>query len=208
MTKASLQIEAEIAGSQGNTDMGVGLEVKLVKVEQPEEFLIRHKLPRESGTAVIVEFMLRNACNTDTAEAAAKDLLLFLKHHFEQELKRNVQFRGLFAFAAMSELDGARVIRLSLCYKRMVSVDAWLELMRIPYTLNDLVPDLNGEIKTSMALSEILSVVAYAMQMDSAMTAEASFSISCRKKVLLSLLKRLKLALEAGYTEHQVLSVV
>ncbi len=77
-------------------DTGLGFEWGSQKVEHPEAFLMNHKLPREAGFCVVMEIMLKPDVERVKAEEAAHHVLTFLKLHFDGELKKNVQFRGLY----------------------------------------------------------------------------------------------------------------
>ena len=82
--------------------------------------------------------MVKPDAKDEDVEHLSHKFLSFLKAHFDKELKKNVQFRGLFCFPAHSEGDGCKVIRLAMCYKRIVSFDAWFAQMLIPYSLTEL----------------------------------------------------------------------
>jgi len=201
-TKSNFDIAINILGSGGNTETGMGFEWTCQKCEHPEQFLMNHKLPRESGFAVIVEFMLKPELDEEVAEHAAQELLHFVKSHFDAELKRNPQFRGLFCFPAVSEGDGAPVLRLALCYKRAISVDSWFETMLLPYSLNDLLCGFNGLLKTNISLSDIFNKEA-SFTLDMLLTARIELSAQFRTFQIVDILKRVKLALSASFTEHQ-----
>ena len=203
--KTALNFVAEITGSGGNLDTGLGFEWGAQKVEHPEAFLMNHKLPRECGFAVIFEIMLKPDVDREVAEDAAHHFLTFLKLHFDGELKKNVQFRGIFCFEAMSEGDGAHVMRIAITYKRIVSLDSWMEQLLIPYCLNDLIVGFSGSLKTNIALSDIFNSQA-TFQLDTLTTARFETSLQYRAYPILELLKRVKLALAAGYTDHQTRS--
>lgn len=85
---------------------GIAVLWSLSKVAKPEEFLAQLKLPRESGTAIILEFMLKEKVSQKEAKKIGEAAVMYLRYHFEDELKKNIQFRGIFALAGESEGDG------------------------------------------------------------------------------------------------------
>lgn len=200
--KSNCDLTINILGSGGNTDTGMGFEWTCQKCDHPEQFLTNHKLPRECGFAIIVELILKPELAEEVADHAAQELLHFAKAHFDAELKRNVQFRGLFCFPAISEGDGAPVLRFAICYKRAISVDSWFETMLLPYGMNDLLCGFNGMLKTNIALSDIFNKEA-SFTLDTVLSARIELSAQFRTFPIVDILKRVKLALSASYTEHQ-----
>jgi len=201
--KSDFSFDLDVLGQGGNTEEGLGFEYSLQKVDHPETFLTRHKLPRELGSALIIELMLKSECSTAECEDAANAFCTFFKHHFDSEFKKNVQFRGFFVFPAVSEGDGAKVMRICIGYKRIVSIDAWFEQMLIPFTLNDIVTSISGAVKTSITLADLMSPSS-SFQLDTMFTAHVEVLFQYRPYIVLNILKRLVLALSAGFTTHQV----
>lgn len=95
------------------------------------------------------------------------------------------------------------MLRVAVCYKRIVSLDAHFEQMRIPYLLNDLIGTFTGSFKTSASFADIMNP-STVFQLDTAFTARFECIFSYRKNIVLGLVHRLFLSLSAGYTEHQV----
>ncbi len=87
-------------------------------------------------------------------------------------------------------------------YKRIVSLDSWMEQLLIPYCLNDLLVGFSGSLKTNVAMSDVLNSQA-TFQLDTLMTARLEASLQYRPYPIQELLQRIKLSLAAGYTEHQ-----
>jgi hypothetical protein len=203
IVKSNIDFTLEIVGSGGNVDTGMGFEWGCQKIDHPEAFLTNNKIPKEAGFAVIIEFMLKPEVekDSDVAENAAHSMLTFIKSHFDAELKRNVQFRGIFCFPTTSEGDGAPVIRLAFCYKRIVSLDAWFESMLLPYNLNDLINGFTGALKTNIALTDILNKDA-TFTLDTLLSLRLESSLQFRVFPLVNICKRVKLALSSAYTEY------
>lgn len=201
-SKSVADIEVEVQGSGGNIDGGLSIEWSSMKVDHPEQFLMNHKLPRESGACLILEFMVKPDATDEKVEHASHKLLAWVKTHFDKELKANVQFRGLFCFPAHSEGDGCKVIRFAISYKRIVSFDAWMSQMILPYSLNDLLCSLSGSFKTNLQLADIFSTTSN-FQLDTTLTARLELSAQYRVLPIVGILRRLNLALSSGYTTHQ-----
>ncbi len=200
--KSTAGVEIEIQGSGGNVDGGLSLEWSSMNVDHPETFNLNHKLPRESGASLILEFMVKPDAKDEDVEHLSQRFISWLKSHFDKELKKNVQFRGLFCFPAHSEGDGCKVIRLALCYKRIVSFDAWFTQMLIPYSLTELLCSLNGALKLNLGLGDIFSTTSN-FQLDTMLSGSFELGMQYRALPILNICERLKLALSAGYTTHQ-----
>ena len=56
---------------------------------------------------------------------------------------------------ALNESDDAKVLRIIFTYKRIVSLDGWLEHMLLPYGVNDFFSVLVGEFRSNFDLSEV-----------------------------------------------------
>ncbi len=87
-----------------------------------------------------------------------------------------------------SESDGARVLRVALVYKRLLSLDGFLEQMYIPYTFLELVPECYGEIKCNVGIYELLT--ANAVSLDQQLSVVGQCRIAFRRNLLLPLLHR------------------
>jgi len=201
--KVQLNIEVDILGQGGNVDEGMGVEWSMNKLDDTEQYLMRQRLPRDSGFAIFADFMLRVDVKPAAIREATDALTHFVKHHFDQELKKNIQFRGIYVMSTKSEADGAQVIRVAFCWKRIASLDAHFEQMLIPYCLNDIVNTCTGSFKTSATITDIMTPSA-SFQLDTAFTARFEWILAMRRRVVVKLLRRLQIALSAGYTEHQV----
>ena len=202
--KTNIDFSVSVLGSGGNMESGMGLEWTVQKCDHPEQFLMNHKLPRESGFAVIMELILKPDLDAEQTERMSTEVLHFIKAHFDAELKRNLQFRGIFCFPATSEGDGAPVLRLAICYKRAISVDAWFETMQLPFNLNDLLCGFTGSLKTNIAMSDLFTTSKESsFMLDTQLSARLEINTQLRAVALVEILKRVKLALSASYTAHQ-----
>jgi hypothetical protein len=74
--------------------------------------------------------------------------------------------------------------------------------MILPYSLNDLLCALSGSFKTNLQLADIFSTTSN-FQLDTTLTARLELSAQYRVLPIVGILRRLNLALSAGYTTHQ-----
>jgi hypothetical protein len=58
---------------------------------------------------------------------------------------------------ALNEADDAKVLRIIFSYKRIVSLDGWLDHMMIPYGINDFVNVLVGDFRSNFDLAEVVA---------------------------------------------------
>lgn len=65
-------------------------------------------------------------------------------------------FGGMSVSTALNEADDAKVLRVIFSFKRIVSLDGWLEHMLVPYMVTDLVSVLVGDFRTNLDLGEII----------------------------------------------------
>lgn len=65
-------------------------------------------------------------------------------------------FGGMSVTTALNEADDAKVLRVIFSFKRIVSLDGWLEHMLVPYLVTDLVSVLVGDFRTNLDLAEIV----------------------------------------------------
>ena len=175
----------------------------MVKLTRPEDLLIEMKLPREGGTTIVFDFLLKSDVNKKDAKKTADSLNMFLRSHFDDELRKNLQYRGIFAFPAENLGDGAPVLRVALVYKKIVSLDACFEHMYIPYKFSDLCVDMSGDLKTSVTLPEIL--LSATISLDVMLTARLDCRLTLIASLVQPLLQRTWLALSAGLTQDQVI---
>jgi hypothetical protein len=115
-SKSTADFELEVQGSGGNIEGGISIEWSSMKVDHPEQFLMNHKLPRESGACLILEFMSKPDASEEKVEHAAHKLLSWVKAHFDKELKNNV--RILFycsSFLSQVHVSPSSFIHLLLC---------------------------------------------------------------------------------------------
>lgn len=138
-------------------DDGMSIDWKLSRIESPEPFFVRLDLPRECGTVFSMEMLVKSEVSESDINLAVENLKQFLRSHLDEELKNNVQYRSIFVSSGISPADGGKVIRVSLAYKRLASIDGFMEMMFMPYNFLDLITDSTGEIKSTVTLYEMLS---------------------------------------------------
>ena len=57
---------------------------------------------------------------------------------------------------ALNESDDAKVLRIIFSYKRLVSLDGWLEHMLVPYLVTDFVSVLVGEFRSNLDFADVI----------------------------------------------------
>ncbi len=58
---------------------------------------------------------------------------------------------------AINEADDSKVLRLIFCYKRIVSLDGWMDHMLLPYGVNDFVNVFVGDFRSNFDLAEVIA---------------------------------------------------
>jgi hypothetical protein len=190
-------------GSRNNqVNDGIGIHWNISKLNNPEEHFAKYKLPKDTGTSFSIELALRSETTPIQAKRAAEALVLLLRSHFEDELKKNAQYRGLSVFPAENEADGAQVLRVSIAFKRIVSIDAYFEYCFIPYSLYELFPDFGGSFRTSINLYDILH--AQTVSLDTSFTCQILVRLTYVRRELLSVLQRTILALSSSIFNAEI----
>lgn len=138
---------------------GISAVFKLIRLDNPSSLLKKLKIASDSGTTIIIELLTHLDAPEDKLKLCATQLRLFIAHHLEKDFRHNPQFSGLYVTPAVNENDEAPVLRVIIVYKRIVSIDMWLQHMLIPYSFSDIMPALTGEIRTNIDLSEMVKNV-------------------------------------------------
>jgi hypothetical protein len=81
---------------------------------------------------VSIDLLLRSEAQNHDAEEAAHSVKVMLMKHIEPQLKTSVYYKTLNVVPAVSDLDGAKVLRVYFVYNRLCSVDGFLERVRCP----------------------------------------------------------------------------
>jgi hypothetical protein len=177
-------------GDDAQREGGLGMNWKVVKVDQPEQLLKGLRLPHECGCAIMIDFLFNIQCTEDAGKRTAQLTKQFLTYHFEKELRASRQFMGFYIFpgtlhsffnmliaivckivesqlvgvsllnpvlsSAINENDGSKVLRIAICYKRIVSFDGFMDHMLIPYKVSDIISTFAGEIRTNFDLNSLV----------------------------------------------------
>ena len=114
---------------------GISGAFKLIKVDNPPQLFKKMQFSSDSGSILVIDLLYHVGTTSSEMERCASSLRQFLSHHLEKELRGNRMFSGMNAINAVNENDDMKVLRITLCYKRIVSIDGWLEQMLIPYSL-------------------------------------------------------------------------
>jgi len=183
-------------------DDGLSINWSLSSVAQPEEYLQRLRLPRDCGTVLMFDFLIRSDCSPEAAEKAAESIKSVLLNNCVDELKKSLQYRGIFVFPTTNEGDGATVLRVALAYRRIFSLDMFFSQSFIPYTISGLFPEFSGELKTSIQLVDMFTTSTTSLDTQ----LSCSFILNCKymKDIILSLIQRTWLAMSCELTKEQV----
>lgn len=76
----------------------------------------------DSGICLVIDFTQRQDADENNIKKTANYMKKFLSHHFAAELAATAQFRGIYVFTKVNEMDGSKVIRCAFSYKRLSSV--------------------------------------------------------------------------------------
>lgn len=153
--KSSLEFAVTV-GKTASRSEGTNISWRLSKLDKPEVFFVRQKLPIDCTSAVMMELLLRTDADEKLVARTAVTLKMFLTTHFGEELQEHPFFRGIFVFAAQSDADGAKVLRVVVAFKKM-SIDAYLEQIFIPFSLAELFTEVKGELSTNVHILDLLS---------------------------------------------------
>jgi hypothetical protein len=153
--KTECRIGFEMGKQPMGGEDGSNMYWKLSKVDNPADYLTRLHLPKDIGCGIILDLQREdNVSESDAIKTCAMIKHEFL-HHFGAELDGSQHFRGLFIFPAVNETDGRPVFRLCLAYKRAISIDNYVKMLGIPYSIDEFVNHFYGEISTNTHVLDI-----------------------------------------------------
>lgn len=141
-----------LIGDEANRDGGLSGNWKLTKIESPEQLLKKLKLPTDSGSTLIFDFLYHKDVQEKDEARCVETLRYFIAHHVEKELKNNPQFGGIYVQSTVNENDNSKVLRVAIAYKRICSLDGFLEHMLIPFKVWELVPVFVGDFRSNIDL--------------------------------------------------------
>ena len=144
-------------GDEQRREGGLSGSFKLVKVDNPSAYFGQLKVPTDSGSALMIDWLFHSDITEEAGGKCAQLVRQFLGHHIEKELRNNKLFSGMVVTTALNESDDAKVLRLIFSYKRLVSLDGWLEHMLLPYRITDLVSVFVGEFRSNLDFAEVTS---------------------------------------------------
>ena len=83
----------------------------------------------DSGVCFVIDFTQRQDAEENNIKKTANYMKKLLSHHFAAELAATQQFRGIYVFPKVNEMDGSKVIRCAISYKRLSSVGAFKDFV-------------------------------------------------------------------------------
>lgn len=131
----------------------------------------------------------------ETLNKTAVTLKIFLSNHFQEALQHHPLFRGLFVYGIDSDSDGAYILRIALAYKKM-SMDAFLEQIHIPFSVNELVTEIHGELSSNVHMIDLINTTSASL--DHLLAAKLYGSAQVRTELVTPILERLVLALRSA----------
>ena len=199
--KSAFEFGVRVGDEQDDSE-GTLVSWKLVRVEWPEGFCKRQKIPRDTGFYLAVDFLLRDDAEQEDVDAAAHSIKVLLMKHLDSALKENAFYKSLQVFSNTNDIDGAKVIRVIFLYNRNVSLDGYLERIGLPYTLADLL-DVNGELKLNVHLLDVTSS-SKNVNLDLQFAGRIDCVITYKLNVLMRILRRAAIALSSGPSESSI----
>jgi hypothetical protein len=196
----SLQVRTTMSfslkvGEHEVADEGSGFSAKLFRMERCDQFMVSRGLPRDCGLCFCVELLLRSDVDDHAVEQTINDLKVQLMRNLDKELSINPYYRGLYILPATSDGDGAQVIRVAFAFRRLVSLDALLDMAQLPYQATDLVPDLSVECKLNVHMLDL--VASSQVATDQRLSFRLDVTTQLQQGCLLKILDRAAMCLRA-----------
>jgi hypothetical protein len=146
--------DGNVGGDEDAHHNGLTLNWKLMKVENPEAIMTKLNIPTSCGSILFIDLLLKDRIPVIKQQDTCDTIKKYLMQQVERELKQNVNFTLLTCLAMKNEYDDSPVIRIIIAYKKMVSIDKFLEHQLLPYRLSDLVTMFVGDFKSNLDLHE------------------------------------------------------
>eukprot|EP01034_Spumella_vulgaris_P026911 gene26911-33559_t len=166
-----------LIGEETAREGGISGTFKLIKTDQPEQVLKKYRLPTDAGSTIIIDFL------------------------YHLDVTEDAQRNGMYVLNDVSDGDSSKILRIAFSYKRIVSLDGYLEHMLLPYRFYDLVNVLVGEFRTNVDLIDW--VKNRVVNIDETMAASVDLSIGLKRNLFIQIFERISLAMSAGVTKDQ-----
>lgn len=145
-------------GDDDSCDGGISGSMKVTKIENAGPTFKSLKVPVDAGACLSIDLLFSPESSAIDQDRCADHMKRFLAYHLEKELRSNRLCNGIKCIVATNENDDSRVLRIILSYKRLVSLDGWLEHMLIPYrVVPDLLSVLVIDFRSNIDIHELLS---------------------------------------------------
>jgi len=200
--KSTADISVRVGDEAASEEEGTTISWRLNRVDNPEFFLVGRHFPRDCGFYISLDLMLRSEADPHEVEAAAHSLKVILMKHFDNQLKTSPFYKVMNVVPALSDIDGAKVMRVFVVFNRQFSVDNFLERIYIPFTVCDLF-EFSGEMKINQHLLD-LARSAQSVTLDLMAAAKLDISLIFKRDLLMYILKRTATALSAGVSESSL----
>lgn len=199
--KSGFEFGVRVGDEQDDSE-GTLVSWKLVRVEWPEGFCKRQKIPRDTGFYLAIDLLLRDDAEQEDVDAAAHSIKVLVMKHLDPALKENAFYKSLQVFPNTNDIDGAKVIRIIFLFNRNASPDGYLERIGLPYSLADLF-DINGEMKLNVHLLDITSSSSN-VSLDLQFAGRIDCAITYKLNILMRILRRAAIALASGPSESSI----
>lgn len=200
--KSTVNFNVRIGDEAASEEEGTTVSWRLIRVENPDMFLMSRHFPRDCGFYISLDLMLRSEVETLDVEAACQSLKVLIMKHLDSQLKTSSFFKVLNVVPAVSDIDGAKVMRIFAVFNRQFSIDNFLERIYIPFTVCDLF-EFNGEMKINQHMLD-LAKSAHSIALDLMAAAKMDVSFIFKRDLILYILKRAATALSAGVSESSL----
>ena len=142
---------------EGTGGGGISFNWKLMKMESAETLMKTVNIPTSCGTVFYVDLLFKENVSAQQQKEVSDMVKKYLLQQLEKELKMNMNFTMLQCLAMKNEYDESPVLRIVLSYKKLVSLDKFLEHMLLQYRVTDLVTIFVGEVKTNIDFWEYVN---------------------------------------------------
>ncbi len=149
-----LEGDGNVGGDEDVHNNGLSLTWKLMKVENPEAIMTKLNIPTSCGSILFIDLLYKDKVSLSKQQETCESLKKFILQQIERELKQNISFTLMNCIAMKNEYDDSPIIRIVIAYKKLVSIDKFLEHQLLPYRFSDLVTMFVGDLKSNIDFHE------------------------------------------------------
>jgi hypothetical protein len=150
-------------GNAEDVDDGLGASFSLEHCDNPAKAFADAGLATGIGSAVWVDFLVRQDASDKALSRAVATLQSLLQEMVGGELGQMGSFHGLKVFRWQHEADKCVVARVALQFKPDTSVDLALRQLNVGLKFSDALPELSASLHLSHPLTEMLESERFAV---------------------------------------------